>query len=177
MQSNRLKSLLLCFTGIFLTSQFVGATSAAGTVAVSATTVASISLTFVSDGSGIALGSSGTSAVTLAFGSVQAYGGAVPAGVTESVNGTTSWSLSTPIDVVVQVANQNSSNYTLTAALQNADSTNTWQLNTTSLTTTPATLTSTGTYGTTAYTYKLTIPFSATAGAITNTISFTATAN
>jgi putative IMPACT (imprinted ancient) family translation regulator len=146
-------------------------------VAVSATTVASISLTFVSDGSGITLGSSGTSAVTIAFGSVQAYGGTVPSGVTKTVNGTTNWSLSTPVDVVVQVANQTSSNYTLTAGLQNADSTNTWQLNTTSLTTTPATLTSTGTYGTTAYTYKLTIPFSATAGAITNTINFTATAN
>jgi hypothetical protein len=134
-------------------------------------------MTFVSDGAGIALGSSGTSAATIAFGSVQAYGGTVPTGVTKTVNGTTNWSLSTPIDVVVQVANQTSTNYTLSAGLQTADATNTWQLGATSLTTTPATLTATGAYGSTAYTFKLTIPFSAAAAAISNTINFTATAN
>jgi hypothetical protein len=173
----RLRSVLLAITGMAILAPLATATSATGSIAVTATTVASISLTFVSDGSGISLGSSGTSAVTVAFGSVQAYGGSVPGGVTQTVNGTTNWSLSTPIDVVIQVANQSSSNYTLTAAIQNADSTNTWQLGATSLTTTPATLTSTGAYGNTAYTYKLTIPFSEAAGAISNTINFTATAN
>jgi hypothetical protein len=108
---------------------------------------------------------------------VQAYGGSVPAGVTKSFNGTTSWSLSTPIDVVVEVANQTSGNYTLTAALQTTDGTNTWLLGATSLSTTAATLTSAGIYGSTAYTFKLTIPFSEAAGAISNTINFTATAN
>jgi hypothetical protein len=177
MRTSSIKSILLAITGIALTAQFATATSATGTIAVSATTVASISLTFVTDASGITLGNSGQSAVTLAFGSVQAYGGTVPSGVTETVNGTSTWSLSTPIDVVIQVANQNSSNYTLSAGLQNADGTNTWQLGATSLTATPATLTSAGVYGTTVYTFKLTIPFSAPAGAISNTINFTATAN
>jgi hypothetical protein len=158
-------------------SPYAKATSATGTVAVTATTVASVSLTFVTDGAGITLGSSGTSATTVAFGSVQAYGGSVPAGVAKTVNGTTNWSLSTPVDVVVEVANQTSSNYTLTAALQTADGTNTWLLGATSLSTAAATLTSTGSYGSTAYTFKLTIPFSAAAGAISNTINFTATAN
>jgi hypothetical protein len=171
------KPLLLAVAAIALSPRFATATSSSGTVAVTATTVASVSLTFVSDGSGITLGSSGTSAVTVAFGSVQAYGGTVPTGVTRTVNGTTNWSLSTPIDVVVQVANQTSSNYTLTADLQTTDATNTWQLGSTTLTTTSSTLTSTGAYGTTAYTFKLTIPFSAAAGAISNTINFTATAN
>jgi hypothetical protein len=157
--------------------QSASATSATGTVAVTATTVASVSLTFVTDGAGITLGSSGTSAATVAFGSVQAYGGSVPANVTKAVNGTTNWSVATPFDVVVQVANQTSSNYTLTAALQTTDSTNTWALGATNLTTTAATLTSTGAYGSTAYTFKLTIPFSAAAGAISNTLNFTATAN
>lgn len=157
--------------------QSTSATSSTGTVAVTATTVASVSLTFVTDVAGITLGSSGTSAATLAFGSVQAYGGSVPANVTKTVNGTTNWSLSTPFDVVVQVANQTSSNYTLTAALQTADATNTWALGATNLSTTAATLTSTGAYGSTAYTFKLTIPFSAAAGAISNTLNFTATAN
>jgi hypothetical protein len=81
------------------------------------------------------------------------------------------------MDVVVQVANQTSSNYTLTAALQTTDATNTWQLGATTITTTPATLTATGAYGSTSYTVKLTIPFTEAAGAITNTINFTATAN
>jgi hypothetical protein len=157
--------------------QSTSATSSTGTVAVTATTVASVSLTFVTDVAGIALGSSGTSAATMAFGSVHAYGGSVPANVTKTVNGTTNWSLATPFDVVVQVANQTSSNYTLTAALASADATNTWALGATNLSTTAANLTSTGAYGSTAYTFKLTIPFSAAAGAISNTLNFTATAN
>jgi hypothetical protein len=158
-------------------TQSASAANASGTVAVSATTVASVSLTFVTDVAGIALGSSGTSAATLAFGSVQAYGGSVPANVTKTVNGTTNWSLSTPFDVVVQVANQTSTNYTMTAALQTADATNTWALGATNLSTTAATLTSTGAYGSTAYTFKLTVPMTAAAGAISNTLNFTATAN
>ena len=175
--TSKIVLVVLVACTLFLSIPSANAASASGTVAVTATTAASVSLTFVSDGAGITLSGSGTSAATVAFGSVQAYGGTVPTGVTRTVNGTTDWSLSTPIDVVVQVANQTSSDYTLTAQLQNADSTNTWQLATTSLSTTPATLTSTGAYGSTAYTFKLTIPFSAATGAISNTINFTATAN
>jgi hypothetical protein len=175
--AKKLLSVGAAAVAIALTSTPIGATSATGTVAVSATVVASVSLTFSSDGAGIALGGNGTSAATVAFGSVQAYGGSVPANVTKTVNGTTNWSLSTPIDVVVEVANQTSSNYTLTAGLQTTDATNTWALGATNLSTTPATLTSTGAYGSTAYTLKLTIPFSEAAGAISNTINFTATAN
>jgi hypothetical protein len=153
------------------------ATNSTGTVAVSATVVASASLTFVTDAAGIALGSSGTSAATVAFGSVQAYGGVLPVNVTRVVTRTSTWSLSTPFDVVVQVANQTSSNYTLTATLQTADAVNTWALGATTISTTVATLTSTGAYGSTAYTFKLTIPFTEAAGAISNTLNFTATAN
>lgn len=177
MTLKRLRSIGLLVCVMAVTAEFAQATSATGTVAVTATTVASVSMTFVSDGAGIALGGSGTSAATVAFGSVQAYGGTVPAGVTKAVNGVTNWSLSTPVDVVVEVANQTSTNYTLSAGLQTADATNTWQLGATSLTTTPATLTASGAYGSTAYTFKLTIPFSAAAAAISNTINFTATAN
>jgi hypothetical protein len=38
-------------------------------------------------------------------------------------------------------------------------------------------VTATGTYGNTAYTFNLTIPFSEAAGAISNTLNFVATAN
>jgi hypothetical protein len=153
------------------------AATASGTVAVTATVSSSVSLTFVTDASGIALGGTGTSAATIAFGAVQAYGGSVPANVTKTVNGTTSWKLATPFDIVVQVANQTSANYTLTAALNAADAVNTWAVGATLLTTTPASITATGAYGSTAYTLTLTIPFSAAAGAISNTLNFVATAN
>jgi hypothetical protein len=169
--------IVLLIAAIALTTVPASATSATGTVAVTATTVGSVSLTFVTDGAGIALGGSGTSAATIAFGSVQAYGGSVPANVTKTVNGTTNWSLATPFDVVVEVANQTSTTYTLLGSIQTTDATNSWFLGATTLSTTPATLTSTGAYGSTAYTFKLTIPFSAAAGAISNTVNFTATAN
>jgi hypothetical protein len=169
--------IVLLIAAIALTAVPASATSATGTVAVTATTVGSVSLTFVTDGAGIALGGSGTSAATIAFGSVQAYGGSVPANVTKTVNGTTNWSLATPFDVVVEVANQTSTTYTLLGSIQTTDATNSWFLGATTLSTTPATLTSTGAYGSTAYTFKLTIPFSAAAGAISNTVNFTATAN
>ena len=154
------------------------ATSASGTVAVTATVGSSVSLTFVSDPAGMTLGGTGTSAATIAFGSVQAYGGSVPANVTKTVNAPTNWTLSTPFDVVVNVANQTSSNYTLTAQLNTADAVNTWKIGATAITSaSAATLTSTGTYGTTAYTLNLTIPITEPAGAISNTINFVATAN
>ncbi|HEX4485016.1 MAG TPA: hypothetical protein VH088_02045 [Terriglobales bacterium] len=164
-----------------LTTALVGvatATTASGTVGVTATVVSSMSLTFVTDASGITLGGSGTSAATIAFGSVQAYGGSVPTGVTRTVNGTTNWKLATPFDVVVAIANQTSANYTLTAQLSSSDAVNTWQLGSTTVTSaSAANLTSTGTYGTTVYTLNLTIPFTEAAGAISNTINFVATAN
>jgi hypothetical protein len=161
-----------------LVSSPVFATSASGTIAVTATVGSSVSLTFATDASGITLVGTGTSAATIAFGSVQAYGGVVPANVTKTVNGTTNWTLSTPFDVVVQVANQTSSNYTLTAQLNTADAVNTWKIGATTITSaSAASLTVTGAYGTTPYTLNLTIPFSAAAGAISNTINFVATAN
>lgn len=159
-------------------SSVFAATTASGTVAVTATVASSVSLTFVSDPAGITLGGTGTSAATVAFGNVQAYGGVVPANVTKTVTGTTSWTLSTPFDVVVEVANQVSTNYTLTAQLATADAIDTWKIGASTITSAAATtLTATGAYGTTAYTLGLTIPFTKAAGAITNTLNFVATAN
>jgi len=174
----RILGFLAIFACATLFSFPAGATTASGTVAVTATVGSSVSLTFVTDPSGITLSGTGTSAATIAFGSVQAYGGVVPVNVTKSVNGTTNWKLSTPFDVVVQVANQTSSNYTLTAQLNTADGVNTWQIGATTVTSaSAASLTTTGAYGTTVYTLNLTIPFSEAAGAISNTINFVATAN
>ena len=154
------------------------ATSASGTMTVTVTVASSLSLTISSDASGLTLGNSGTSAVTASFGTMSAFGGTVPTGVTRTVNGTTSWKISTPFDMAVLVANQTSANYTLTAQLSTSDSTNTWQIGSTTITSaSAATLTTTGSYGTTVFTFNLTIPFTEAAGAISNTINFVATAN
>lgn len=168
-------AMVLCLISLAPTASAI---STSGTVAVTATLVSSMSITFSTDASGITLSGSGTSSATIAFGSVQAFGGSVPTGVTRTTNGTTDWKLSTPFDVTVVVGNLTSSNYTLTAQLASSDSTNTWQLGSTTVTSaSAATLTSTGTYGTTAYTLNLTIPMTETAGSISNTINFVATAN
>ena len=154
------------------------AASVSGSMAVTLTVSGSMSFALQTDASGLSLANSGGASVTAAFGTMSAYGGSVPTGVTRTVNAPTSWQVSTPFDVLVQLANQTSSNYTLTAQLQSSDSTNTWTIN--SMTVTSAsttTLTSTGSYGTEVYTFNLTIPFSEPAGGISNTINFVATAN
>src|SRR5580658_5949288 len=104
------------------------ATTGSATMAVTVTVASSISLILQTDASGLTLTNSGTSAVTAAFGTMSAYGGTVPTGVTRTVNAPTNWKISTPFDPVVQVANQTSATYTLTAQLQTADSTNTWAM-------------------------------------------------
>ncbi len=138
-----------------------------------------ISVQFSTDPSGLTLSGSGTAAATAAFGTVQAYGGTVPTGVTKSI-GASNWILSTPIDVLVQKGTLDalSTSYTLTAALQASDLTHTWKLNSVALSTTASTLTTSGVYAATVvYNFSLTVPFSAAAGAINNTINFTVTAN
>jgi len=164
--------ILTCGVG----SAWAGTASAS--MAVTVTVTSSLSMVLQTDPSGLSLSNSGTSAVTADFGTMSAYGGTVPSGVTRTVNGTTDWKISTPFDVIVGLANQTSANYTLTAQLQSTDATNTWAIGSTPVTSaSAATLTSTGTYGTTAYTLNLTIPFSESSGSISNTINFVATIN
>jgi hypothetical protein len=139
-------------------------------------------MTIDTDPSGILLSGSGTAAASAGFGSLQAFGGTVPSGVTKTV-GASSWTLSTTIDVKVSkgtldVADILSTSYTLSAELESADSTNIWRWNSMTLSTSSATITSSGTYNSTpSYTFSLTIPFSESAHTISNTIQMTAVAN
>jgi hypothetical protein len=107
------------------------------------------------------------------------YGGTVPTNVTKAVNGTTSFDLSTPFDVRVDLANSPSTTYTLAAILAAVDSINVWTLGPTDISAGAShAVTSTGAYATALpYTLKLTVPASETSGVITNSIGFTATAN
>jgi hypothetical protein len=141
-----------------------------------------LNLVFVSDPGGASLAGSGTSAASLNFGTVRAFGGTVPSGVTKSV-GANSWTLNTTIDITVTKGSLDaldvlSTSYTLTAGLQATDSQNIWKWNSVTLSTVNSTITASGAYGATpAYSFSLTIPFSEVAGAISNTINFTAVAN
>jgi hypothetical protein len=169
----------LVMAGVFAVSSPALATvTASGTLGVSATVTSSIGLTFGTDASGVALGGTGTSAATIAFGSISAYGGIVPTGATRVVNGTTSFTYSTPFDVTVTEQNSSSSGYTL-AALLSATSPDTFAVDAITLSTTSQTITATGVYAANAaHTLALTVPFSVANGTVINdTVNFTATAN
>jgi hypothetical protein len=179
-----MKKLMMLLTAAALTfamSSVASAQTAQGTLTVNATVSGSIQLVFNNDGSGVNLTSgAGTSAATLDFGSVSAFGGLGSPNITRTVNGTTSFTVSTPVDVNVTKANSASANYTLTAQLGSADATNTWAVAGNTITNASATtITATGAYSSNAAeAIAITIP-QATAGgtAISNTIKFTATAN
>jgi hypothetical protein len=170
---------VLAIAMVIASTSVLSAQTANGTLTVNATVNSSINLVFNSDAAGVALSAgAGTNTATLNFGAVSAYG-AIAAGITRSTTATT-FTVSTPVDVLVSKANSASANYTLKAQLGAADAVNTWQVGGTTVTNAAqATITATGTYGSNvAEAIALTIPFTtANATAISNTIAFTATAN
>jgi hypothetical protein len=147
---------------------------------VTADVTGSILLTFVSDGSGITLTNSASSAATLPFSTVKMYGGSVPTNVTKTLTGVASFDLATPFDVRVDIANSTSANYTLTALLATPDATNTWLIGATNISAgvTATTLTALGAYATpTSYTLHLSVLAATAAETVNNTIGFTAVGN
>jgi hypothetical protein len=169
------KSILTVVLSAFALIGVANAQTGSGTLGVTATVQGSINLTFVTDASGLAVTGTGTSTASLPFGNVSMYSGTVPANVTKTI-GATSFSLSTPFDVRVDLANSASTTYTLTATLSAVDSTNTWWLGAIDISAgAPHALTAAGVFGTAVpYTFKLTVPASATAGLVSNSINFTA---
>jgi hypothetical protein len=168
-------------TGLILTPGMVSAQgqTSSGTLTVTATVQSSISLTFSTNTNGVALTGSGSNVATLNFGNVSQFI-SPPSKVSETI-AATSFTVSTPFDVSVVKSNVTSANYALTAEVQTADAVNTWMIDTFRLTIVPAaaiSLTVTGVYGTNVLrTLYLTIPFSAGATVISNSINFVATAN
>ena len=165
---------------MMISSAAFAQTTASGTLTVTATVNGTISLVFNSDPAGVALSGTGTNAATLAFGTVQAFGGALTAGVTRTVIAGTSFTVSSPVDVFVDKSNVASANYTLKAQLNAADAVNTWSVGGVPVTNAAAaTITATGAYTSNVpETVALTIPFTTASGTnISNAINFTATAN
>ena len=151
--------------------------TSAGTLTVTATVESSIGLTFEDDAAGVALTGAGTNAATMGLGTISAYNAISTPGVTRTVS-TSDFTVSSPFGVKVVKANTASANYTLAAALGSADSTNTWKIDAVTLTTANQNLGTTYSYGSpVAHTIYLTVPFSASTGAVSKVLNFTATAN
>jgi hypothetical protein len=179
-----MKKLMMLFAAAALTfamSSVASAQTANGALTVNATVTGSVQLVFNNDGAGVNLTSgAGTSTATLDFGSVSAFGTLSSPKITRNVTGTTSFTVSTPVDVQVTKSNSSSANYTLTAQLASTDITNNWTVGGVIVTSgSAAPITATGTYGSnTAEAIAITIPQTTASGTvITNTINFTATAN
>ena len=168
--------ILTSVLSAFAITGIANAQTGSGMLGVSATIEGSINLTFVTDASGLAVTGTGTSTASLPFGTVSMFGGSLPANVTKTVNGTTSFDLSTPFDVRVDLANSESTAFTLTATLTSADAVNVWSIGATDISSAgPFALTAAGVYGTPVpYTLNIRVPASATAGVIANSIGFTA---
>jgi hypothetical protein len=151
--------------------------TATGTLTVTATVEGSIGLTFENDAAGVALTGAGTNAATMALGSISAYGTISTPGVSRTLTAT-DFTVSSPFGVKVIKANTSSANYTLAASLGSADTTNTWRINAVTLTTSNQNLGTTFGYGSSvAHTMFLTVPFTASTGAVSKVLNFTATAN
>ena len=148
-----------------------------GTLTVTATVESSIGLTFENDAAGVALTGAGTNAATMAFGAISAYNTIAAPGVTRTVSAS-DFTVSSPFGVKVVKANTSSATYSLAASLGSADTTNTWRVNSTALTTSNQNLGASYAYGSpVAHTLYLTIPFTASTGTISKVLNFTATAN
>jgi hypothetical protein len=154
------------------------AQSGTGTLGVTATMQGSLNLTFETDPSGMAVTGSTTSTASPPIGTVKIYSGTAPANVNKMM-GSGYFSLSTPIDVRVDVANSASTGYTLTATLSEADVSLGWALGGNIIASgNSSVLTTTGVYATAVpYTLNLVAPASAAAGQTANSIGFTAVGN
>ena len=141
------------------------------------TVSSSIGLTFENDAAGVSLTGAGTTSATLPFGTVSAYGTIATTGVTRTV-GASDFTVSSTFGVKVMKANSSSGTYTLAAALASTDATNTWRVDSTSLTTSNQNLGTSYSYDSAVtHTVYLTVPFSASTGALSKVLNFTATAN
>jgi hypothetical protein len=158
--------------------------TSAGSLSVQLQNGSGLQMVLYSDPSGVSLGNSGTSSASLGFGNVAAYG-TLNSNVTRT-NGSSSFTVSTPFDVNVQVSGVSSSNYTLTASLASAAPTGvTLQIDTVTLTTSSQSIQTNGSYGNNvSHTFSAVV---STAGSgsggpttgtqLTSTVNFVATAN
>jgi hypothetical protein len=155
------------------------AQTAGGTLGVTADIEGSINLIFSTATSGYTVTGTGTGTASLPFGNVQMYGGTVPTNVVRTLTGKTAFTLTTPVNVEVDLANSTSANFGVLVTLTSADAVNTWSFNSIAVTDTGIVpQITTATYGlATPYNLAVTIPANNTSGTLSNSLIFTATAN
>lgn len=171
--------IVLVAVAVALASMLAQAqTTASGTLNATLINKSGIWLVFNTDASGVTLGNPGTAAASLNFGNVAMYMTTPPAGVALTRTAT-NFTVSTPFDVYVGIGGTTSPNYTLQANLQTAPGVYTFKVDAVTLTTTAATIAAADpNYGTNVqHTIYLTVPATAPAGVVSNTVNFTVTAN
>lgn len=183
-RNNAIRKLVLM--AILLSSVAALAQNPTATGTINATLVHKngIALVFDTDPGGVALGNSGTSAATLNFGTVSAFG-VLSAGVTRPTVTAANYTVRTLFDVLV-ILGGNSPNYTLSAQLAAAAPTGfTYAVDAVTLTTGAQNIQTNGTYNTDVqHSLNLTISTAAPGAGgpavgtpLTTTINFTATSN
>ena len=150
-----------------------------GNLGVTANIEGSINLLFSTATSGFAVTGTGTATASLPFGNVQMYGGTPPTNVIRTLTGKTAFTLTTPVNVEVDLANSTSTSFGVLVNLTSADAVNTWSFNSIAVTDIGAVQQVTlATYGAaTPYNLAVTIPANNNSGSLTNTLIFLATAN
>jgi hypothetical protein len=134
-----------------------------------------ITLSFESVPGSVPLTGAGTPNATLSFGNVSAFEPLNP-GVNRTV-GASSYTISTSVGVRVTRVVSLSPNYTLQARLQSGHPL-TWKLDGVTLSTTPATISTSQPFGSTVpHTLAFVVPFSHAAGAVTTVLEVTAIGN
>jgi hypothetical protein len=138
-----LAALLAAGTSAALAAQ----TSSSGTLNVVLQNGTGLQMVLNSDSSGVTLGNAGTSSATLGFGTVGAYG--TPATNVTRTNQTSTFTVSTFFDVEVAESGLSSTSYTLAASLSSTAPTGlTVQVDSVTLSTTSATISTSGSYST-----------------------------
>ncbi len=173
----------LILSTLLSTFAFIGIANAAGetgsgTLGVGADIGGALQITFTTHSGGPTLSGSGSNAASLAFGTFNSFSPNTTSGGVTKTAGSGSFSLSAAVDIQVDVANSSSEAYTLAATLATPATANTWLIGGTDISDGSShDLATDQSYGSpVAYAVKLTVPNSAAPGSITNSISFTATA-
>ena len=170
------KVIMGCFVvaALAVPSYVMAQDTASGTLTVTGTVVSSIALTIVNAGGTLTQG--GTTAALTDLGSISKFG-ALPTNFTRATTSST-WTISSSIEVLVEKANSISTVYTLNAKLGTAPVTGViWKVNAFALNASTVTaMTAAGAWGSShTYVWSIEIPDSlATATAINNVITFSA---
>jgi hypothetical protein len=176
------KLILMTAVSLFAASGIAfgqAGTVGSGSMGVTATVVGTLNLTFITDAAGLAVTGTGTATASLPFGNVQMFGAAAVTGLTQTLTGLTAFTIATPVDIRADISNSTSTTYSLAAALATADAINTWTVGGVNISSGASTVVAAtaGYAANTPYVFAITIPATATAGLITNTVNFTATSN